>query len=187
MPALMITCSRMIQSFSKDGCLPFKQYLGVVNPRLETPVWAVLFTTAWLTVFGLLIFASPVAVLAVQSASVVMLQVSYLPVIFLFLIRGRRWLNDMGVIRTFTMGRLGSTANIIALSYIGITTVFFLFPSVYPVSSPSLMNYSVVVLAISALLAMINWYTYARSRFTAPQGLIDVHVDNAAHTHVDSK
>jgi choline transport protein len=171
-PALMITCSRMIQSFSKDDCLPFKRYLSKQNANLETPVWAVLFNTAWLTVFGLLVFASPVAIIAIQSASVVMLQFSYLPAIFLFLVRGRARLQDLGMVRTFTVGKYGSLVNVIALGYIAITSVFFLFPSVYPVADPSLINYAVVVMAVTSLLAAANWYAYARSRFTVPGGLV---------------
>jgi choline transport protein len=182
----MVTCSRMIQSFSKDGCLPFPRYLGASSPRWEVPVYAVLFNTAWLTIFGLLLFASPLAIVAIQSASVVMLQCSYLPVTFLFLFRGRKWVDEeLRITRTFTMGKQwGPIINIIALAYISITTVFFLFPSVYPVTSASLMNYAVVVVVVSALLATVNWFVFVRNHFTAPLGLLTVH--STATTSTDS-
>lgn len=90
LPALQSTTSRMIQSFANDHNLPGQRWLGKTDPRFEVPVWAVLFNAFWLIVFGCLIFAPPAILPAIQGASVVMLQISYVPTIFAMLFWGRR-------------------------------------------------------------------------------------------------
>ena len=167
----------MIHAFSIDGCLPFKRQLGSTSPTLEVPVWAILFNAFWLTVFGLLIFGSTLAILAVQSASVVMLQCSYVPVLILMLLRGRSFIRDNNVKQEYSMGKtFGPIANVIAICYIAVTTTFFLFPSVLPVSSASLMNYAVVVVAVAVILSVLLWYGYARRNFSAPQDIIEFEI-----------
>ncbi|PWN87635.1 amino acid transporter [Acaromyces ingoldii] len=173
-PALVITCSRMVQSFATDGCLPFAAHLGGVSARFETPLWAVAFNLGWLTVFGLMMFGSPIAITAVQSASVVMLQMSYIPSIALMLLHRRDWFSRLGCAQTPLGQRWGPLVNVIALLYIAVTTVFFLFPAVYPVTMGSEMNYAVVVLVASVLLALANWFLIARTRFTEPRDIADV-------------
>lgn len=164
----------MVQSFATDGCLPFAAHLGSVSARFETPLWAVAFNLGWLTVFGLMMFGSPIAITAVQSASVVMLQMSYIPSIALMLLHRRDWFSRLGCAQTPLGQRWGPLVNVVALLYIAVTTVFFLFPAVYPVTMGSEMNYAVVVLVASVLLALANWFLIARTRFTEPRDIADV-------------
>ncbi|MCO5549742.1 hypothetical protein L7F22_003215 [Adiantum nelumboides] len=170
-PALVITCSRMLQAYAKDGCLPFKKYLGHISLRTETPIYAALANLIFLTIFGLLLFGSTIAVQALQSAAVVMLQLSYLPPIVLHLLSGRKTLREKSseTAQRLRLGsRYGPILNILANSYICLTTVFFLLPPVIPVVSGSMMNYAVVVLVFCVLLAIINWILYARHNFEEP-------------------
>ncbi|PWN34642.1 amino acid transporter [Meira miltonrushii] len=170
-PALVITSSRMLQAFAKDGCLPFNKYLGHISLHTETPIYAALANLVFLTIFGALLFGSTIAVQALQSASVVMLQLSYLPSIVLHLLSGRKALRQRGgeIAQRLKLGsRYGPIVNICAICYICLTTVFFLLPPVIPVKSGSMMNYAVVVLAFCVLLALINWFLYARRNFQEP-------------------
>ena len=75
-PALMITASRMVQAYAADGCLPFNSKLGKVSERYEVPVYAVLFCCVCYGLFGVVLFGSVLAVQAIVSASVVLLQLS---------------------------------------------------------------------------------------------------------------
>ncbi|KIS69460.1 uncharacterized protein UMAG_02791 [Mycosarcoma maydis] len=189
-PALMITSSRMVQAYANDGCLPFRSKLAHVSPKHEVPVYAVLFCCFWYTVFGLILFGSMIAVQAIVSASVVLLQLSYVVPIAGMLFGGRKRIFDSSTSGTspnqnddndddeipiptdikYTMGPLlGPCVNAAALCYIGVTTVLFLLPSYIPVTSGSLMNYSVVVVATTSLLATINWFALARKTYTGPR------------------
>lgn len=167
----MIIATRMVQAFAHDGCLPFGKHLGTASIRYEAPVWANLFTTTWLTVFGVIMFGSSDALLAIQSSSVILLQFSYVPVIFLMLVRGRREMRINGIERKLSLGdRWGPIVNVAALCYIGITNIFFFFPSSYPVTSAESMNFCCAVFVITILLALGNWFVYAHRHYIGPSG-----------------
>ncbi|KAG9097581.1 hypothetical protein FRC07_010777, partial [Ceratobasidium sp. 392] len=88
----------------------------------------------------------------------------------LLLIRGRHLLHppDLPSPPTFTLGRIGGPiANIVGLAFAVLTTVFFLFPPVLPVT-PANMNYTIVVFGIIALVSVITWITSGRRNFKGP-------------------
>ncbi|TKY85903.1 hypothetical protein EX895_005444 [Sporisorium graminicola] len=193
-PALMITTSRMVQAYANDGCLPFQSKLGSISPRYQVPVYAVLFCCTCYTVFGVVLFGSVIAVQAIVSASVVLLQLSYVVPIAGMLFGGRKRIfnaqrsdcsddnddddDDEIPIPSeikYTLGPvLGPIINTAALCYILLTTVLFLLPSYIPVTSPSLMNYSVVVVAATLALAAANWFVFARKQYTGPKDFKEV-------------
>lgn len=175
MPALTITTSRMIHAYAVDGCLPFKAYLGRISTRYQVPIWSIMFNFAWLTIFGFMTLGSSLVILIIQSASVVMLQVSYIPVIVLMVIRGRKWIAGLDYKPTFNLGpRLGFATNLFALCYISVMTIFFLFPSNYPVTTAGKMNYAVVVFFTAVLLGICNYLLFARKHYIQPHGLEEI-------------
>ncbi|SAM82138.1 related to GABA permease [Ustilago bromivora] len=186
-PALMLTSSRMVQAYANDGCLPLLQKkLAYISPRWQVPIYAILFCCAIYVVFGLILFGSVIAVQAIVSASVVMLQLSYLVPIAGMLFGGRKRIfgasaadkenneehDDVPIPSDikYTLGPLmGPMINTAALCYIALTTVLFLMPSYIPVTSGSYMNWSLVVVATTVLLATINWFAFARKHYTGPK------------------
>jgi len=176
-PALVITCTRMLQAFASDHAIPLHRFIGSINRRTETPVYAALANLVFLTIVGLLLYGSTIAVQALQGAATVMVQLSYVPAIFLHLVHGRASLRKQSE-HVAARLRLGPTwgpiVNVCAIAYILLTTVFFLFPPVIPVVSGSMMNYAVVVLAVVVLLAVLNWFAYARRNFRGPQNIDDI-------------
>ncbi len=58
-PALVITCTRMLQAFASDKCIPLHRFISQIHPRTETPVYAALTNLVFLTIVGLLLFAVP--------------------------------------------------------------------------------------------------------------------------------
>uniref|UniRef100_V5EKH9 Amino acid transporter n=2 Tax=Kalmanozyma brasiliensis (strain GHG001) TaxID=1365824 RepID=V5EKH9_KALBG len=186
-PALMITSSRMVQAYAADGCLPFHKKLAYVSPKYQVPVYAVLFCCFWYVVFGVILFGSVIAVSSIVSASVVMLQLSYVVPIAGMLFGGRKRIfkrtnadgdkadedDDEIPIPSdikYTLGPVvGPIINTIALCYIVLTTVLFLFPSYIPVTSGTYMNYSVVVVSSTVMLAIVNWFAFARRGYTGPK------------------
>lgn len=105
---LMTAASRMVLSFARDrGFGRLSEPLSRVHPTIKAPVWAVVFTSVWVVrpsrrlaqprpcalyrrtdspcspgasqiIFGCVFLGSEVALNAILSASVVMLQTSYI-------------------------------------------------------------------------------------------------------------
>jgi len=75
--ALMTTSSRMSYAFARDGGLPFSRVFARVHPALDVPLNALLWTTAWVVVFGLIFLGSSSTFNAITAASVVALGVTY--------------------------------------------------------------------------------------------------------------
>ncbi|SPO25462.1 related to GABA permease [Ustilago trichophora] len=184
-PALMITSSRMVQAYANDGCLPFKNKLAKVSPDYEVPVYAVLLCGACYAVFGVILFGSVIAVQAIISSSVVLLQLSYVVPIAGMLFGGRKRIFNPSIDKNnddvddeipipteikYKMGPiLGPIINTAALCYICLTTVLFLLPSYIPVLSGSMMNWSVVVVGTTFFIATVNWFVFARKDYTGPK------------------
>lgn len=74
---IMSTSSRMTYAFARDGGLPFSKVWAHVNPRLDTPVNALILTTVLVIIFGCIFLGSSSAFNAIVAASVVALGLSY--------------------------------------------------------------------------------------------------------------
>lgn len=104
-PAIQLTANHMVASLARDNMIPFSKQLGSISPRWEMPVWANAFTAFWMVVIGLLEFGPSQVLVAAQSSCVVLLELSYLPCTFAMLFWGRRRMDEMGIVRRWTMGR----------------------------------------------------------------------------------
>ena len=139
-----------------------------------------------------IVLGSSVALNAILSASVVFLQLSYLPPILLVTIRGRRVLEPEGFpARTLKLGVFGrrfryfwqprsksylrslpiAPIRIAASIFAIVTSVFFLLPPAIPVLSGQTMNWVVVVLAVVVLLAVVNWFVDGRKNYRGPENV----------------
>lgn len=90
--SLMATSSRMSYAFARDRGLPFSRVFAKVNRKLEVPLNALLWTTAWVIIFGCVFLGSSSAFNAIVSASVVALGVTYAIPPAINCLRGRRML-----------------------------------------------------------------------------------------------
>lgn len=75
--SIMCTSSRMTWAFARDNGLPFSVTFAKVHPSLDLPLNALLWTTAWVIVFGFILLGSSAAFNAITAASVVALGVTY--------------------------------------------------------------------------------------------------------------
>lgn len=71
--AIMTTSARMTYAFSRDRGLPFSHIWAKYNEGLEVPLNALLWTTGWVIIFGLILLGSSSAFNAITAASVVAL------------------------------------------------------------------------------------------------------------------
>ncbi|PWN22069.1 amino acid transporter [Microstroma glucosiphilum] len=168
-PALLTSASRMVQSFAADGNLPARTYISKTDAKHETPIWAVLFCTGWLTILGLLEFGSDLTLAAILNTSVVLIQFSYLPTIALLMMNRKTFHLHARKPLKYSMGnRWGPIVNALAFVYIVLTSLFFFFPTSVPLTSSEDMNWTVAVFSAVVFLAGLNWIFFARHGARVP-------------------
>jgi amino acid permease (GABA permease) len=120
--SLMTTSSRMSYAFARDRGLPLSRIIAKVHPTLDVPVYALVWTTAWVVVFGCILLGSSSAFNAITAASVVALGVTYAIPPAINCLRGRRMLPET---RAFKLScAVGWAMNIV--SYIFVPNWLFL-------------------------------------------------------------
>ncbi|KAH8735204.1 amino acid permease-domain-containing protein [Ilyonectria robusta] len=139
----------------------------------------------FILLFGLLYLGPTVAFNAYIASCTIFLNLSYAFPIFLLIIRGRKVLARFQTAETpFKLGdRWGIIVNLIAATYVAITTVFFCFPPGLPVSA-NFMNYVPAVIGIFAVLVVACWWIY-RNTFEGPVSLF--YLPFAGFCHMKSK
>ncbi|KAK3935384.1 amino acid/polyamine transporter I [Diplogelasinospora grovesii] len=163
--SIMATSSRMSYAFARDRGLPFSRLLAKVHSGLGVPVNALLWTTAWVIIFGCVFLGSSSAFNAIVSASVVALGVTYAIPPTINCLRGRTQLPET---RAFKLSSgLGWTVNLVGIAWTALTTVLFVFPPQIPTTGTN-MNYCVVAFGIILLIAVIQWLADGRKNYTGP-------------------
>lgn len=173
--ALLTTSSRMSQAFARDKGLPFSKIFARISKKEEVPIPALILTTIWVIIFGCIYLGSSSALNAILSSSVVLLQFSYIIPIVLLLFRGRKVLDSATPEkRHFNLGpRLGPAINVFAILFVLFTDVFFCFPPGVPVTGSS-MNYTVIVVAVVALMSIAAWFIQGRKEFKGPLDMDEI-------------
>ncbi|KAL3432288.1 amino acid/polyamine transporter I [Aspergillus tetrazonus] len=162
---IMTTSSRMVYAFARDGGLPASTFFSRVHPKLQVPLNGLYLTMFCVIVFGCIFLGSSSAFNAITSSSVVMLDVAYGIPIAINCLRGRQMIPE----RAFVLPQaLGWMVNLIALAYISLTTVLFLFPPELPVTGSN-MNYCVAAFGIVLIISAFQWIVDGRKNFTGPR------------------
>ncbi|KAH6661536.1 amino acid/polyamine transporter I [Plectosphaerella plurivora] len=157
--------SRLAWTIACNRGFPFAKHLSRVHGApFHSPIWALLWSAAFLALLGCLYLASDRAFNSLISASLVFQYTSYAVPISLLLWRGRSNF-DHG---PFWYPRLGLLANIIFLAWYPITVIFFSFPYGLPANSEN-MNYVAVVYGVTAIFFVALWFGYAKKHFTHPE------------------
>jgi choline transport protein len=91
---LMATSSRMSYAFARDRGMPFSRVFAKVHPTLDVPLNSLLWTAAWVVVFGCIFLGSNSTFNAITSASVVALGITYAIPPAINVLRGRKMLPE---------------------------------------------------------------------------------------------
>ncbi|OTA56653.1 GABA permease gaba [Hypoxylon sp. EC38] len=162
---LMTTSSRMSYAFARDRGLPFSYIFARVHPGLDVPLNALIWTAAWVVVFGCIFLGSTSTFNAITSASVVALGVTYAIPPTINVLRGRKMLPPN---RAFKLsGPVGWTMNLVGIAWTILTTVLFVFPPEIPVTSEN-MNYCIVAFGVILLIAVVTWIVDGRKNYKGP-------------------
>ena len=154
---LMLLYNKLIsrRSFARDGGIPFSGFFARVQPGLDVPVNAMIFTLGITIVLSLFIIGTPEspAFAILTSLSLTGLISSYLlAVICVFWKRCRGEEFPPG---RFNLGRFGFVCNAIAISFLVIAFIFMFFPTA-PNPGAEGMNWSVVIYAVSIALPLVS-------------------------------
>ncbi|KAH8677654.1 amino acid/polyamine transporter I [Xylariales sp. PMI_506] len=176
--SLLATSSRMSYAFARDRGLPFSSTFAKVHPTLDVPLNTLLWTTAWVVIFGLIFLGSSSTFNAITAASVVALGVTYAIPPTINVLRGRKMLPET---RAFKLSNtLGWICNLVGIAWTLLTTILFVFPPEIPVDSNN-MNYCVVAFGIMILIAVTTWIFDGRKHYTGPK----IDVDGMLHGKVE--
>ncbi|KAJ7696949.1 APC amino acid permease [Mycena rosella] len=149
---LLISSSRQIFAFSRDGALIFSRFLYKINSVTGTPVRSVWFSVICAALLGLTSFAGPAATGAIFSLGVVGQYVANsIPI-------AARYLGGQEFTRgPFHLGIFSMPIAIAAVLWMWFMTVVLLFPSA-PDPTAQTMNNTVVVLFGVLFLALVYYY-----------------------------
>ncbi|KAJ7682923.1 amino acid transporter [Mycena rosella] len=151
--SMLLAASRQTYAFSRDGALPFSNWLYRMSKFTGTPVNTVVFDAFWALLLGLLAFAGPEAINAVFAISVTAAYVAYaIPIVARF--TGG---NDFKP-GPFTLGAFGLPVAIVSVLFMLFLGIAFLFPT-SPQTDVTDMNYTIVVLGGVLGLSLI-WYYF---------------------------
>ncbi|KIW04753.1 uncharacterized protein PV09_04479 [Verruconis gallopava] len=168
--SIMATSSRMSYAFARDRGLPFSSVFARVHPTLDVPLNALIWTTAWVVIFGLIFLGSTSTFNAITAASVVALGVSYGIPPMINVLRGRKMLPDD---RAFKLpSGLGWTFNIVGILWTILTTVLFVFPPATPVTSSN-MNYAIAAFGVILVISGGTWILDGRKHYVGPKVDVD--------------
>ncbi|OOF91563.1 hypothetical protein ASPCADRAFT_9487 [Aspergillus carbonarius ITEM 5010] len=162
------TASRLTWSFARDDALFLSSRLSIIHPTLGVPVYALLLDGLAVLLVGIVYVCSTTAFNAFISTTVVVAQISYAIPALLLLI-GRRDPQYLPPDRLFKVPSLvGYVSNVVCVIWAIILTIFFCFPTEFPVTGSN-MNYASVVLAVMLILGVANWFAYARRHYHGPR------------------
>lgn len=111
---ILCTSNRMTYALARDRGMPLSPVFAKVHPTLDVPMNALLWTTGWVVIFGLVLLGSSSALSAIVSASVVSLGVTYAIPPAIHVLRGRNMLPET---RPFKLnGWVGWTLNLVCMT-----------------------------------------------------------------------
>jgi len=170
---LLISLSRQLFAFSRDGALPCSRQIYYIHPRTKTPVVAVAVCCLIALLLGLLSFAGTTATTAIFTMSVVCQYIAYsIPI-------AARWLGGQKFHRgPFHLGVLSFPIAFLAVGFMSLMIIILLFPT-EPAPGSTSMNYTVVVVG-GILLMVTTCYFFpvvgGRHWFKGPVANIDTAV-----------
>ncbi|KAL6916682.1 hypothetical protein FSHL1_008130 [Fusarium sambucinum] len=167
------SASRLLFAMARDKGVPYHSYFSHIHPRWEVPVRTIVLTWVFNAIFGLLYLGPTVAFNAFVSSCTILLNMSYAIPVLTLIVRGRDILTqfqDSQANNTpWRFGKVwGLIINYIAVLYVFITSIFFCFPPVLPVTA-SLMNYVSGVIGIFAIFLIGYWVLYGKKTFEGPE------------------
>jgi amino acid transporter len=155
--ASITSMARMWYAFARDDGMPGARYLKRVHPRLRTPVWSIVITSA----LAVLITVYAAAYSVVTSISTITLYLAYVIPVWLNWRNRRRGRGEFTTRATapWSLGRFGPVINAITIAWVLVISIVFALPP------NELVLWTMLLLG--GLIALY-WAASARRRFVGP-------------------
>ncbi|KEF53879.1 uncharacterized protein A1O9_10281 [Exophiala aquamarina CBS 119918] len=187
--AVQETASRLTWSFARDNGLVFSTHLQRIHPRWQVPVWSLFITWGILAIYGCIFLGSSTAFNALVNSAIALQQLSFLIPIALLLYR-KRDPEFLPITRAFVLPHgVGLLVNILAVVFTSVTTVFFCFPLILPMTASNMstfrlvaslviridifLDYTSAIIGIAFALGVVNWIVHARKHYQGPHVELD--------------
>lgn len=162
---LLSAASRMTWAFARDNGLPFSQYFAHVHSTRALPIRAIVLTTVFLLLIGLINIGSTAAFYAITGLATVALYTSYLiPVVLLVM---RRLKGQEIPFGPWHLGRYGLAINLFSIVYSAFISIWMFFPAFIPVTAVN-MNYTSVVYGGTFICSAAAWFIYGKKTYDGP-------------------
>src|SRR5580704_6547342 len=155
--------SRMIYAFSRDGAVPGHQLWSKINKRTRTPTNSIWLAAGLAFILWLPYLYNPNAYAAVISIAVIGLYIAYGIPILLRLRAGDKFQPG-----PWNLGRWSRLIGTIAVIWIGIISILFVLPTIFPVTLGN-FNYTIVAVGVVAVGTTVWWMASAKNWFTGPR------------------
>lgn len=135
------TASRLTWSLARDRAIIGCQWLSEMHPKLEVPVWSLIFNFVIMFIIGCIYLGSSSAFNAFIGSGLVLQHISYAFPAALIMYRGRSelWLPRD---RSFRLPSVvGWTANGITIGFAILVLIFYDFPIVMPVTGSNMSKF----------------------------------------------
>ncbi|KAL8692848.1 MAG: hypothetical protein Q9218_002198 [Villophora microphyllina] len=167
----MQSLARTVFAFSRDRLLPFSNVWIKINPKTQTPLYAVWISVFWAIAINLIGLGSYAAIAGVFNVTAIALDWSYCIPILCKMLFGQFQPGP------WHMGKIGYIVNGYACLWTLFVTIIFILPTVRPVGGDT-MNYAIAFLGAILLFAAIFWYLTGKKYYTGP--LIEAEIDENA-------
>lgn len=169
--ACMIAASRVLFSYSRDGCFPLSKYWSKVNDVTKTPVNAVWANWILGELLLLLMFGG-VAIDAIFSVGAIGSFVSFTVPTLLRITYARNTFKP----GPWNLGRFSYISGILAVSFVLLMIPILCFPQYKGKdNTPDMMNWTVLVYWGSMFLTVAWYYIYAHKIYLGPKSNIDAY------------
>ena len=164
------TASRLTWSFARDRGLLFSGAVGSIHPALGVPVWALIANAFVVFIIGCIYLGSVTAFNAIVATSVILMHITFAIAAGLKMLRQRasHVLPGKRSGSSWNFGISGWVLDSITVAWGFITLIFYCFPTTNPTTGSG-ANYAAAVLAVMALIAIMNWFAYAKNHYHGPQ------------------
>jgi choline transport protein len=169
--SLNLTTSRQTWAFARDKGLPFSNWLSRVDPKVEVPANAIVFTCTCTVLLSLINIGSSAAFNAIISLNLVSLMLSYSLSIGCVLTRRISHPERLPHCR-WSLGRWGVPVNAGGLAYSTFAFFWSFWPNATPVDLVS-FNWAVVMFVGVVLICMVDYWVRGRKAFTGPVVLVE--------------
>lgn len=165
---LIASSSRMLWDFARDEGPIFSNWLSKVDERKQIPSNAIISSSAFIVLLGILNIASTTAFTAILSLAVVALMLSYLIPVIAMLYRRLFKPQSLNYGPWHMSDPVAIIANVVSICYLLLNIVFLLLPPYQPVTAQN-MNYASVLLGGVLLLTTIDFFLRAKKTYKGPK------------------